>query len=45
MPRWEDNIKMDLQEVGWGVRDWIDMAQKTNRWETLIISVMNLRVL
>jgi hypothetical protein len=29
-PRWEDNIKMDLQEVGWGV-DWIELAQDRNR--------------
>jgi hypothetical protein len=29
--RWEDNIKMDLQEVGWGDMDWIDMAQDTDR--------------
>jgi uncharacterized membrane protein len=30
--RWEDNIKMDLQEVGWGGMDWIDMAQDRDRW-------------
>jgi hypothetical protein len=31
--RWEDNIKMDLQEVGWGSMDWIDMAQDRDRWQ------------
>ena len=30
--RWEDNIKMDLQEVGYGVLDWIDLAQDRDRW-------------
>jgi hypothetical protein len=42
--RWEDNIKMDLQEVGWGGMDWIDMAQDTDRWRALVSAVMNLRV-
>jgi hypothetical protein len=42
--RWEDNIKMDLQEVGWGGMDWIDMAQDRDRWRTLVSAVMNLRV-
>jgi hypothetical protein len=42
--RWEDNIKMDLQEVGWGIRDSIDMAQDRHRWRTLVNAVMNLRV-
>jgi hypothetical protein len=42
--RWEDNIKMDLQEVGWGGMDWIDMAQDRNRWRALASAVMNLRV-
>jgi hypothetical protein len=43
--RWEDNIKMDLQEVGWGGgMDWIDMAQDWDRWRALVYSVMNLRV-
>jgi hypothetical protein len=40
--RWEDNIKMDLQEVGWGM-DWIDMAQDRDRWRALVSAVMNLR--
>jgi hypothetical protein len=42
--RWEDNIKMDLEEVGCGVMDWIELAQDRNRWWTLVNAVMNLRV-
>jgi hypothetical protein len=42
--RWEDNIKMDLQEVGWEGVDWIDTAQDRDRWRVLVIAVMNLRV-
>jgi len=42
--RWEDNIKMDLQEVGCGRMDWIDMTQDRDRWRTLVNAVMNLRV-
>jgi hypothetical protein len=42
--RWDDNIKMDLQDVGCGVMDWIDLAQVRNRWRTLVTVVMNLRV-
>jgi hypothetical protein len=42
--RWEDNIKMDLQEVGCGGMDWIDLAQDRDRWRALVIAVMNLRV-
>jgi len=42
--RWEDNIKMDLQEVGCGRTDWIKLAQNTDRWEALVNAVMNLRV-
>jgi hypothetical protein len=42
--RWEDNIKMDLLEVGWGVADWIDLAQDRNRWRALVYTVMDLRV-
>jgi hypothetical protein len=41
---WEDNIKMDLQEVGWGGMDWIDLAQDRDRWRALVSAVMNLRV-
>ena len=42
--RWEDNIKMDLQEVGSGGMDWIDLAQYRDRWRALANVVMNLRV-
>jgi hypothetical protein len=41
--RWEDNIKMDLQEVGRGVMDWIELSQDRNRWGALVNAVMNLR--
>ena len=41
--RWEDNIEMDLQEVGNGGMDWIDMAQDRDRWRTLVNVVRNLR--
>ena len=42
--RWEDNIKMDLQEVGCGSMDWIDLAQDRDRWRALVNAVMKLRV-
>ena len=43
--RWEDNIKkMDLQEVGIGSMDWIELAQDRDRWLALVNAVMNLRV-
>jgi late competence protein required for DNA uptake (superfamily II DNA/RNA helicase) len=42
--RWIDNIKMDLLEIGWGVVDWIGLAQDRYRWRALVNSVMNLRV-
>jgi hypothetical protein len=41
--RWVDNIKMDLEEVGWGYVDWISLAQDRNRWRALVNSVLNLR--
>jgi hypothetical protein len=41
--RWKDNIKMDLQEVGWGM-DWIDLVQDRDMWLALVNAVMNLRV-
>jgi hypothetical protein len=41
---WEDNIQMDLQEVGCGGMDWIKLAQNRNRWRALVNSVTNLRV-
>ena len=40
--RWEDNIKMDLQELGRGVVDWIELAQDWERWRALVNAVMNL---
>jgi hypothetical protein len=42
--RWEDNIKMDLREIRWGVMDWIDLAQDWDEWRALVSTVMNLRV-
>jgi len=42
--RWEDNIKMDLQEVGGGCGDWMELAQDRDRWWALVSTVMNLRV-
>ena len=42
--RWEDNIKIGLQEMGGGYGDWMEMAQNRDRWRTLVSTVMNLRV-
>ena len=43
--RWEDNIKMDLQEVGGGCKAWMELAQDRDRWwRALVGTVMNLRV-
>ena len=42
-PRWEDNIKMDLREVGGG-GDWIELAQDRDRWRALVNTVTNFRV-
>ena len=39
-----DNIKMDLQEVGGGCEDWMELAQDRDRWRALVSTVMNLRV-
>ena len=41
--RWEDNIKMDLQEVGCGGMDWIELAQDRNRWRALVNAVTNIQ--
>jgi len=41
---WEDSIKMDLQEVGGGCGDWMELAQDRVRWRALVSTVMNLRV-
>jgi hypothetical protein len=43
--RWEDNIKMDLREIGFGDVDWIGIhwAQDRDRWRALVNTVMNLR--
>jgi hypothetical protein len=42
--RWEGNIRMDLQDVGCGCMDWIELAQDRDRWRSLVNGVMNLRV-
>jgi hypothetical protein len=42
--RWEDNIKMDLREVGWRVINWINLAQDRDRWRAVVNAVMDLRV-
>ena len=42
--RWEDTIKMDLQEVGRGCGDWMELAQDRERWRALVSTVMNFRV-
>jgi hypothetical protein len=42
--KWEDNIKMDLREIGFGDVDWIHLAQDRNRWRALVNMVMNLQV-
>ena len=42
--RWKDNIKIDLQEVGCGCMEWIELAQDRDRWLALVITVMNFRV-
>jgi hypothetical protein len=42
--RWEDNIKMDFQEVGGGFGEWVELARNRDRWRALVNTVMNLRV-
>jgi hypothetical protein len=43
--RWEDGIRMDLREIGWGSVEWIQLAQDRDRWLAIVNTVMNLRVL
>jgi hypothetical protein len=42
--RWEDDIKVDLGEIGWGGMDWIDMAEDGDQWRALVNTVINLWV-
>jgi hypothetical protein len=42
--RWEDNVRMDLQEVGCAFEDWIALAQDRDKWRALVSQVRNLRV-
>jgi hypothetical protein len=42
--RWVDNIKIDLKEIGWDGRDWMDLAQDRDRWRALVNMVLNLQV-
>jgi hypothetical protein len=42
--RLEDNIRMDIREIGWRGMDWINLSQDRNRWRDLVNTVMNLRV-
>jgi hypothetical protein len=41
--RWENNIRMDLRDIGWGDMDWIEPAQDRDQWRALVNTVMNLR--
>jgi hypothetical protein len=43
--RWEDGIRMDLEEIGWGGVEWVHLAQDRGRWRAVVNAVMNLRVL
>jgi hypothetical protein len=42
--RWEDNIKMELQQVVYGGVDWLELAQDRDTWRALVTAVINLRV-
>jgi hypothetical protein len=42
--RWEDNIKMDLREIGWGGIEWIHLAHDTDQWRALLNTVINIWV-
>jgi hypothetical protein len=41
---WEDNIKMDIREIGFGAMDWIHLAQDRDRWRAVVNTVINLQV-
>jgi hypothetical protein len=43
--RWDDGIRMDLREIGWGSVDWIQLAQDRDWWQVLVNMVVNIRVL
>jgi hypothetical protein len=43
--RWENGIRLDIKEIGWGSVEWIHFAQDDDRWRTLVNTVMNLRIL
>jgi hypothetical protein len=43
--RWENGIRMDLSEIGWGSVEWMQLAQDRDRWRALVNTVLNLRVL
>jgi hypothetical protein len=43
--RWVDNVKMDVREIGWGGKDWIDLAQDRDQWKDLVNTAMKVRVL
>jgi hypothetical protein len=42
--RWVDNINIDLKGIGWGIMNWVDVAQDMDQWRDLLDTVMNLRV-
>jgi hypothetical protein len=42
--RWEDNIRMDLRQIGWSGMDWIEVTQDRDQWRGLVNTIMNLRV-
>jgi hypothetical protein len=44
-PRWVNNIKMDLREIGWDGMDWIDLAHDRDQWRALVNMVMNIWIL
>ena len=42
--KWEDNIRMNLQEIGLGSMEWTDLAKDRDRWRALVNAIMNIRV-